>query len=395
MLFASNFLGVFNDNFLKNGIIFIAVAWSLPGWLSHSQLISIVASGLVLPYLIFSPLGGKLAVRYSKLKIFSLMKLIELPIMLLAIVAFYMQWIGLAIASVFIMGIQSSLYSPSKYSLIRDIGGEKGVSYGSGLFETMAFLGILLGTFFASVVSDHYTLLLYGAVLMLVALLGYIATRAIRAEELPMELSETSVYNPIRFVKENYRFAKKFPHVNSAVFGSSSFWLISNLLQMNIIIHSKNVYGVSNIQTGMVMAFAAIGVALGTGLTGKLSGARVRSELIVPALTGMIALLLIILFVPLSFSGFIVAVMLFAALAGMFQVPNMARVQHAELGRRRGEVIAYLNMANFLFILIGTAFFSLTTALTNENSYAVFVVMIALSLMVLAPFVYELRKTKK
>ena len=118
-LFATNFLGVFNDNFLKNSIIFISVAWFLPSWLSQSQLISLVASALVIPYLLFSPVGGRLAVRYSKLKVFRILKLIEIPIMLLACIAFYHQWVMLAVLSVFALGTQSCLYSPSKYSLIR------------------------------------------------------------------------------------------------------------------------------------------------------------------------------------------------------------------------------------------------------------------------------------
>ena len=124
-LFATNFLGVFNDNFLKNSIIFISVSWLLPSWLSQSQLISVVASALVVPYLLFSPIGGRLAVRYSKLKIFRILKLVEIPIMLLACVAFYYQWVIVAVLSVFALGTQSCLYSPSKYSLIRDIGGEE------------------------------------------------------------------------------------------------------------------------------------------------------------------------------------------------------------------------------------------------------------------------------
>ena len=172
-LFICNFFGVFNDNFLKNSIIFVTIAWSLPTWLSHSQLISIVSSCLVIPYLIFSPLGGRFAVRYSKLKVFRVLKLIEIPIMMIACVAFFKHWIVLAIVSMLIMGIQSSLYSPSKYSLIRDIGGEEGASFGSGMFETMAFLGILLGTFVASVVSDHFSLWLFSSVILGIALMGY------------------------------------------------------------------------------------------------------------------------------------------------------------------------------------------------------------------------------
>lgn len=65
-LFAANFFGVFNDNFLKHCIVFIAVAWALPDWLSQAQLVSLISAALVLPYILFSPLAGHWASRYSK-----------------------------------------------------------------------------------------------------------------------------------------------------------------------------------------------------------------------------------------------------------------------------------------------------------------------------------------
>ena len=96
-LLTTNFLGVFNDNVLKHGIIFIAIGWDLPSWLNTSQIISAASAALVLPYILLSPLGGKLAVHYSKTKVFSFFKFIEIPIVLLASLAFYLQNISLEI----------------------------------------------------------------------------------------------------------------------------------------------------------------------------------------------------------------------------------------------------------------------------------------------------------
>ncbi|VBB48668.1 Major facilitator superfamily MFS_1 [uncultured Paludibacter sp.] len=387
-LFLSNFLGVFNDNFLKNSIIFIAIGWILPQWMTSSQLISIVSACLVIPYLFFSPIGGKLAMRFSKKSVFRTMKLIEIPIMMLACVSFYFQQVYLAVFAMLLMGTQSCLYSPSKYGLIRDIGGEKGASYGSGMFETMAFLGILLGTFFASLVSDHYSLILLATVLIGVAILGYIVTRTIKVKELPVENTSNTI-NPIKFVLSNYRFSENFKLINSAVFGASAFWLIGSMLQMNVIIHCRNVLHVSNSLTGVVMASAAVGIALGTAFTGKISKGEVKKGLIILSLSGMIVCLALMLILPLSFGLFLSIVVIFAFLGGMFQVPNLAIIQQANLGRKIGDVIAYLNMVTFLFILISTLLFSITTMLTNENSFAVFGVMMLVCLGVLLYFLFR------
>jgi acyl-[acyl-carrier-protein]-phospholipid O-acyltransferase/long-chain-fatty-acid--[acyl-carrier-protein] ligase len=292
-LFASNFFGVFNDNLLKNAIIFISVGWALPSWLNQSQLISLVSAALVLPYLFLSPLGGHLAVRYSKLRVFRFFKLLEFPIMFVAALAFWFEWVIPAILAVFLMGIQSCLYSPSKYSLIRDIGGEEGVSYGSGVFEMMAFLGILIGTVTASVISDFYKPWIVVAAFFLVASAGYFATLKIKANELPTEPSEAGL-RPFRFLLLSYRRAKAFPAVNIAVFGSSAFWLIGGMLQMNLVIHSKNVYGFSNTSTGLIMALAATGIAAGTLLAGKLSGNQPRKAFVLPGLTGILVFMILL-----------------------------------------------------------------------------------------------------
>ena len=113
-LFSSNFLGVFNDNLLKNGIIFFAIEWSLPPWMTDSQLITLASAALIFPYLLLSPLAGNITTRISKIRIFRFFKLIEIPIMLLAAFAFWQKDVYLALLSVTLMGIQSCMYSPSK-----------------------------------------------------------------------------------------------------------------------------------------------------------------------------------------------------------------------------------------------------------------------------------------
>lgn len=374
-MFLSNFLGVFNDNLLKNAIIFIAIGWNLPHWMNQSQLISVVSAALVLPYLVFSPLGGKLSVRYQKANVFRFFKLIELPIMFIASLSLYLEWVYLAVFSVLLMGIQSSLYSPSKYGLIRDIGGEKGVSEGSGGFEAMAFLGILLGTFVASLLADYGSYTIIYIIFLGVAALGYLVTLQIKVEEESVSENHNFKINPISFFRHGYHVASSFPQVNLAVVGASVFWLLGSVLQMNLVIHSRQLYEVSATFAGIVMGVAAVGIAAGTWVAGMISGEKVERGLVLIGLTGMLLVLLLILFVSVSFEIFVIMVFLFAFSGGLFQVPNLAIIQGAGLGRNIGTVIAYLNLLTFILILLGTLIFSVTTSVTNENSFAVFGVL--------------------
>jgi len=381
-LFLSNFLGVFNDNFVKNCIIFIAAGWAMPRWMTQSQLISLVSASLIVPYLFLSPLAGRLAVKYSKKKVFRLCKLLEIPVLALSCVAFYFQWVMMAILTVLLMGILSCMYSPSKYSLIRDIGGEEGVSFGSGVFEMMAFLGILTGTVIASVVSDIYNEWLVFAIFIGLAVLGWLVTRSIRAIELPEKKEGAGTLNPIRFVINSFRFARTHPGVNSAVFGASAFWLIGGMLQMNLVIHCKQVYHASNTTTGIAMACAAIGIALGCWAAGRISGKEVKKGLILIGISGMSILFFLLTFFHLTLWFFVFCVFSTAFMGGLFQIPCLSMLQNSNLGRKLGDMIGYLNLITFVFVLTGTLLFSLTTWFTSENSFAVFGVILALCLLV-------------
>ena len=388
-LFMTNFIGVFNDNFLKHCIIFISVTWNLPPWLSQSQLISSVAAALVLPYLIFSPLAGRIAIRHSKQRIWQLLKLMELPVMLLASIAFLFHWVGIALLSVFLLGILSCLYSPSKYGLIRDIGGPEGVSFGSGIFETMAFLGILIGSVAAPFLSDHYHVWIMISVIMSMALLGYLSSLRMKVVELPEETDNEDTINPFKFLAASFRFATNHKYINSAILGTSVFWMIGGMIQMNVVIHCVHTLGTTNSVAGIILCCAAVGIALGCTAAGLLAKQTVRPEMIPIGLTGMMVSLVMLLFFNPSVLGTGILIFIVAFMGGFFEIPCMALVQHANLGRKLGDMIAYLNLVNFIFVLIGTGLFSLTTYLTHDNSLAVFAVILVVLSLTLVYFLFR------
>jgi acyl-[acyl-carrier-protein]-phospholipid O-acyltransferase/long-chain-fatty-acid--[acyl-carrier-protein] ligase len=385
-LFTSNFWGVLNDNFMKHCIIFIGVAWILPSYLSQSMLISLVSAALIIPYLLLSPLGGRLAVIYSKKKVFLYSKLAEFPIVLLAALGFYLQNVWIALIAVLLMGIQSCLYSPSKYGLIRDVGGEEGLPFGSGVFEAMAFLGILGGTLVASLVADNYSFYFVAGLLLIFALLGYISVGNIKAKELSTENQAPASINPIKFLKESFLFAKKYPYINCGIFGVSIFWLLGGLLQMNLVIHCKETLHTNNTTAGLVMGAAAIGIALGCSFAGRFSNKTINTRMIFIGLAGMtIFLSAIIIFNP---PVVVCAVLIFltAFAGGFFEVPCLALVQKTNIGRKSGDMLAYMNLVTFIFVLLGSVIFSVSTYFSNENSLVVFGVITGICLASLIYF---------
>lgn len=407
-LFLLNFVGVLNDNFMKHCIIFVAVGWVMPEWMTQSQLISAVSAALVLPYLLLSPYSGEIAERFEKQKIVRLMKMLELPIVVLAGVGFWMESVWVVLLAVLLMGMQSCLYSPAKYGLIRDVEGEKGVAFGSGMFEMMAFLGILIGTVLAAYLSDHYAWWMLALVMEVLALVGFGLSKILGIEETQyiaspqqqnsnmqnIALEETQNIaslqrlSPIRFIIDSHGFASQYG-LNKAIFGASLLWLLGGLLQMNVVLHCTRTLGMTNTASSVILAMAAVGIAIGCSITGKMIENHSKNSFIIGGLLGIVcALIIVLIFKP---EGCILGVLIFliAFCGGMFQVPCLAMVQGANIGRKLGTMMAYLNLLTFIFVLIGTVIFSVVTDFTAQNSYAVFVVMLIITLLSLILFVFK------
>jgi MFS family permease len=385
-LFSSNFLGVYNDNLLKYSLIFYAVHWALPEWFTLSTLISIFSACLVIPYLIFTPLSGNLALKYSKQRIFRLFKLFEIPTILVAGMAIYFHWIYVAIVCVFIMGTYACLYSPSKYGLIRDIGGEEGLSFGNGIFEMLVYLGILIGLISATQISNYKAYWFINPILITVAIGGYLIARTIKVTELPPEQEPVS-YNPLRFVWNTYRMAKNYELVNIGIFGASVFWLIGGLAQSNIIIHCRYFFHSSDSMTGLAIGCASVGIALGCFIASMSSRGGVNKGIILIGIMGMLISATLLSLVKFSFPMFLLVLFVFSMSGGVFQIPCLALVQHKALGRKVGDVIAYLNFFTFGFVLLSSVIFYFVTSATHENSFAVFGTVALLCAIVLLIFI--------
>ena len=84
--FWTQFLGAFNDNFLKIVVSFIALDLATRGASSYVELIAFL---FILPSALFSGYAGHLADVYSKRTILVAVKFFEMIIMILALAAFF------------------------------------------------------------------------------------------------------------------------------------------------------------------------------------------------------------------------------------------------------------------------------------------------------------------
>ena len=357
-LFATNFFGVANDNFLKTLASFTVIGW-LADERAQSVFMGLTAGALVLPYILFSPLADRLTAVFPKKKILRLAKWAELPIMAVAIIGFVLASPALVVASVLLMGLQSSLYSPAKYALVRDVGGVARISTGMGGMEGVAFLAVLGGTIAASLAMDYVTPAVRYAALALFACLGLAFSYAIRAEE---ELNRAlHSVNPIRYMKRAYRLARGYPGLNAVIVTLSVFWWAAAMLQMGLLVYGKHVLHLDATHTGLILALAAIGIVAGQVIAGFVDRRHFLLGAVLP--TGWIAaaFLAILFFVPMSplTFGLVVAVLAFDF--GFFKLPLDAEIQKIVKGPKLNTMLAYFNQVSFLFMLAASGCYALVS----------------------------------
>ena len=400
-LYVTNFFGTLNDNFLKTLAGFTVIGW-IADERVKSLAMGVTAGALVLPYILCSPLADRLTAVWEKKKIVRIAKWAELPIMAVAIAGFLFQSPWLVIGSVLLMGLQSSLYSPAKYALVRDIGGEDRISTGMGGMEGVSFLGVLMGTVAGAVVADHANLTievprvaasdlttyivwdLRNVLLLVFAGLGLLFSYTIRAKE---ELNRSlHAINPIRYIRRAYRMAGRYDGLNAVVFTLSVFWWAAAMLQMGLLVYGKSEagLGLDATRTGMLLCGAAVGIVAGQVVAGFVD--RRRFLLGATLLTGWIAaaLLAVLYFAPLPPKWFGVVLAALAFDLGFFKLPFDAEIQKVVKGPKLNTMLAYFNQVSFLFMLAASGCYALVSWAFGPKA---FLLLIAAAFLVV-PFLF-------
>jgi len=385
-LFITNFLGVLNDNYLKYLVFFISTTWMMKD--KESIVIMLASALFVLPYILFSPIAGKLARDHSKARIIQRAKLFEIPIMMIASLGFITHSVVITMFAIFLMGLQSCLFSPAKYGIIRDIGGKKGISFGTGSMEMLTFMGVLIGTYVAGVSSDisqidllapHRTIIICCALLFF-AVLGWLLSLKIAPKESVPDDEDETTLNPILFLIRSYKWSKQVKGLNIVIMSLATFWAIGSLLQMNITVHCRNMLHLSDTATSTIMALVAIGIGSGCYVTGVISNKQVKMHLVPIGGLGMLICVSLIFILNPPTTLFAILIVLTAFFAGVFKIPLNAFIQDRVQGRKLGLILAYNNLMLFTFILLSAGLFGLVE--TMASSLMVFGAVAAITLLI-------------
>jgi 1-acyl-sn-glycerol-3-phosphate acyltransferase len=368
--FATQFLGAFNDNVLRNGLVILMIfqGVSIAG-LDASMLANVAGGLFVLPFFLFSATAGQIADKYEKSLLIRRIKLLEIVLMMLAAFAFIAGSYTMLLLVLFLMGVQSTLFGPVKYAYLPQQLGNAELVGGNALVETGTYLAIILGLvaggFAVAAGNGDETLL--AAVLVATAVLGYAASRGIPLTG-AADPDLTLKLNPWTETWRILRFARGERSVFLSILGISWFWFFGAVLTLQVPAYTRDVLNGSEAITTLLLAAFAVGIGIGALLCEKLSARRVELGLVPFGSIGLTLFALDLWFaqpVPqaeaaasmvsfLAQTGNVHVLLdlaMLGAFGGFYSVPLYALVQERAEPARLSRIIAANNILNALFMV--------------------------------------------
>ena len=338
---------------------------------------SIVNALILLPFILLFTPTGYISDKYPKNKIMRVSAWVALGITLLITYSYYQGWFWVAFGMTFLLALQSAFYSPAKYGYVKELVGDRRLTQANGLLQAATTIGILLGTFFFSVFFEKiiagFEITDKDSLIKLIAPLGWALVaftilELILAYRLPQVTPKKKKmsfkwddYLRGKTQIKNLRLVKRHPYIWLSIMGLAVFWAISQVLLASYPAYAKEFLGITN--TAVVqglMAFAGIGVMIGSIVAGRVSRNHIETGL-VPV--GAIGVTISILLIRVFDSSILQALnfLFLGIMGGFFVVPLNALMQYHAKNSQLGRVLASNNLIQFSIMLI---FLVITSALS-------------------------------
>ena len=367
-LFATQFLGAFNDNLFKQAMVLFATYSIYSNPTIEAQFNALATGLFILPFFLFSALSGQLADSHDKAMIVRLIKLAEIAIMIVGGAGLLLGLVPLMLLAVLAMGIHSTFFGPIKYALLPQHLGDEEVLGGTGLVEASTYCAILAGTILAGLIDARLTAMLVIAV----AVLGWATARGVPSAPPPGERPALD-WNVVRASGRLVSATLHVPRLFLAICAISFFWMIGSMLVIEFPPLVKNVFDADKQVASLFLAIFSMGVALGSVLVNRLLCGHVSARFAPASVILMGVFLLLLAAIALRWEGtatgellglaaFIrhpgaiwvgVALLGMAVTGGMFVVPLYAFLTTTVEADHTARTVAANNIVNSGAMVIG------------------------------------------
>ena len=367
-LFWCQFFSAFNDNFLKNALVFLILyKWATR---DSESLITLAGAIFIFPFFILSAIGGEIADRYDKSLVARRLKLAEIGVAAVAVIGFWQDSPIILFAALFLVGVIAALFGPIKYGILPDHLAESELPAGNALVEGATFIAILTGTMVAGLAAkgggNPGSL---SGFMIVTALLCWASSLLIprTGEGAPGLVID---FNIARSTLTLLRDLHKEPRLWWGGLVVSWFWLVGAVVMSLLPLLVKNALGGAEDVVPAYLAVFSVAIAAGSGLASWLASGRI---VLIPTVFGAVLIGGFALDLGFFSAGMVAAgqgrgvlevlrsgpglriAIDFAGLAlggGLFIVPSFSAVQAWAGADRRARVVAAVNVLNAAFMTV-------------------------------------------
>lgn len=388
--FITQLAGAFNDNLFKQALI-LAIIYKLTfsnaidhafistlftdGIIDKDFLVNFCAIIFILPFFLFSALGGQLGEKYEKSMLIRRIKLAELFTMIIGAIGLFANSLVLMLIVLFAMGTQSALFGPVKYSILPQQLKENEIIGGNALVEMGTFLAILAGIILAGILMTGNTpyALLISISILTVAMIGYLASCKIPFS--PAALSTLKIN--LNIFSQTWRTMRlgfhQTPAVSRSLLGNSWFWFLGTIYITQIPNYAEKILNGDPSAYTLILTVFSVAIAIGSALCEKLSDGKVEIGLVpfgsigltlfsillwwhstsIPMVNGVANTWLDLLAHPRAWL-ILLDIFGIGLFGGFYIVPLYAIMQTRSAVEERARVIAANNILNALFMVLAS-----------------------------------------
>jgi 1-acyl-sn-glycerol-3-phosphate acyltransferase len=373
--FFTQFLGAANDNLFKFACTVLVTYQLQISWLEPKMAGLVIGALFILPFVLLSATAGQWADKYDKAVIMRGVKLLEIAVMVLAGIGFWMQLAPLLLACVFLMGLHSTLFGPVKYAYLPQHLSERELTGGNGMVEMGTFVAILLGSVCGGLMMGipetgvHWV----AGSCFAVAFIGWLV--ALRIPASPSSDPNLKLnWNPVSETWRNLKLAAQYPSVFRSLLGISWMWFFGAVFLSQFPSFAKEVLGGNTEVASLLLVVFSVGIAAGSLLCETFSHRHVEIGLVPIGAVGMsvfafdlylatqhlshapgAALMSVGEFVAIHEHWRVMAdLALLAFSAGLYSVPMYALIQLRAKPSHRARIIAANNILNALFMIVSS-----------------------------------------
>jgi 1-acyl-sn-glycerol-3-phosphate acyltransferase len=366
------FLGAANDNVFKFAFTVMVTYQLQVSWLPASLAGLVIGALFILPFVLFSATSGQLADKHDKAQLIRFAKSFEIAVMLLAAWGFWVQNIPVLLASIFLMGLQSTLFGPVKFAYLPQHLNERELTGGNGMVEMGTFVAILLGNVAGGllIALPETGARATALVCVALALLGRGLAQAVPLS--PATDPQLKInWNPFTETWRNLKLAHGNIVVFRSLLGISWMWFFGAVFLSQFPAFAKDVLHGSETVASLLLVVFSVGIGIGSLLCEMLSKRHVEIGLVPLGAIGMSVFAFDLYFASrslppadaLSVSQFLaqpahwrVLADLFglSLFAGLYSVPMYALIQLRSPATHRARIIAANNILNALFMVVSS-----------------------------------------